>query len=441
MEWEDDAVGLNLSTQKINDEVPKSCGYLRWKATNHLHAGNSQENRDDRQLSGLKILMHESIQRTTHRPALSSNSSASLSFPDYTVGLICALPIERAAAEGMLDEIHKSPPHQRLSHDDNHYTFGQIGPQNVVVACLPKGMTGTISAAKVANQMLSSFENMKLRLLLGVGGGVPGKGADIRLGDVVVSKPTATYGGVIQYDMGRMVGEGRLELTGMLNRPPDVLLSAVSGLQAKHIREGPKLSNHLRVMIDRYPSLARQYSCPGIDHDSFYDAGYEHEAGNLDCEACDPAKLVVRELRSSEEPDIHYGLIATGNQVMKNGATRDRLGNELGVLCFEMEAAGLMDNFPCLVIRGICDYADSHKNKRWQGYAAATAAAYAKELLLSIMPGYHSDTREVFETNEGSGEPNFLLSPMRVVLRECTGASMHKRLEDDRIGCIMRATF
>jgi hypothetical protein len=58
---------------------------------------------------------------------------------------------------------------------------------------------------------------------------------------------------------------------------------------------------------------------------------------------------------------------------------------DLGILCVEMEAAGLMDEFPCLVIRGICDYADSHKNKRWQPYAAATAAAYAKELL-SIIP-------------------------------------------------------
>lgn len=54
-------------------------------------------------------------------------------------------------------------------------------------------------------------------------------------------------------------------------------------------------------------------------------------------------------------------------------------------MCFEMEAAGLMNNFPCLVIRGICDYADSHKNKKWQIYAAATAAACAKEIL-SVIP-------------------------------------------------------
>ncbi|CEO59881.1 Putative WD domain-containing protein [Penicillium brasilianum] len=49
-----------------------------------------------------------------------------------------------------------------------------------------------------------------------------------------------------------------------------------------------------------------------------------------------------------------------------------------------MEAAGLLNNFPCSVIRGICDYADSHKNKEWQGYAAAVAAAYAKELPLVV---------------------------------------------------------
>jgi nucleoside phosphorylase len=83
---------------------------------------------------------------------------------------------------------------------------------------------------------------------------------------------------------------------------------------------------------------------------------------------------------------IYYGTIASGNQVIKDGVTRDRLSLELGgVLCYEMEAAGLMNHFPCLVIRGICDYADSHKNKGWQPYAAATAAACAKEVL-SVIP-------------------------------------------------------
>lgn len=83
---------------------------------------------------------------------------------------------------------------------------------------------------------------------------------------------------------------------------------------------------------------------------------------------------------------MHYGLIASENQVMRHGATRVRLGKELDVLCFEMEAAGLIDNFPCLVIRSVCDYADSHKNHRWQAYVAAIAAAYTKEPL-NVIPG------------------------------------------------------
>ena len=102
-----------------------------------------------------------------------------------------------------------------------------------------------------------------------------------------------------------------------------------------------------------------------------------------------PAKVFGLGLNRSEmedNPAIHYGLIASGNLLMKDALTRDTLAKEKDVLCFEMEAAGLMNHFPCLVIRGICDYADSHKNKKWQPYAAATAAAYMKELLSVIPP-------------------------------------------------------
>lgn len=60
-------------------------------------------------------------------------------------------------------------------------------------------------------------------------------------------------------------------------------------------------------------------------------------------------------------------------------------GRTLGLLYAEMGAAGLMAKFSCLAIRGICDYADSYKNRRWLSYAAATAATYAKELS-SVIP-------------------------------------------------------
>ncbi|KAF7503410.1 hypothetical protein GJ744_003893 [Endocarpon pusillum] len=352
-------------------------------------------------------LMGESSQLASVRASSSSTNSTTLNHRDYTVGLICAISPERVAAEGMLDALHEPPPLQQVPYDRNNYTFGKIGVHNVVIACLPDGVTGTISAAWVASWMLSSFEGMELRLLMGIAGGVPSKNTDIRLGDVVVSKPTATFGGVIQYDLGKTVEGNQFLRTGMLNRPPDVLLNAVSGLQAKHIREGDRLSEHLTDMMDRYPRVIDNYSHPGTEHDSLYDAEYDHITGHVECGECDAGKLVNRAPRRSEDPEIHYGLIATGNLVMRHGATRDRLGRELGVLCFEMEAAGLMNNFPCLVIRGICDYADSHKNKRWQGYAAATAAAYVRELLLYI-PGQNAGSRTAtaLESPEGSAPPN-----------------------------------
>ena len=303
---------------------------------------------------------------------------------DYTVGWISALPTEAAAAVGMLDERHSTLPSR--PQDNNNYTFGRVGVHNVVIACLPSGVTGTISAAKVATQMLSTFTGLRFGLMVGIGGGIPSEEHDIRLGDVVVSKPTGTFGGVIQYDFGKTIQEGKFIRTGSLNKPPDVLLTALANIEAKHMMEGHELEKYLSEMVKKYPMMGNKFTHPGIQHDFLYEAVFDHPQGLATCSQCDVSKLRTRKTRSSEDPVVHYGLIASGDQVMRHGVTRDRLGQELDVLCFEMEAAGLMDSFPCLVIRGICDYADSHKNKHWQPYAAATAAAYAKELL-NIIPG------------------------------------------------------
>lgn len=303
---------------------------------------------------------------------------------DYTVGWICALPTELAAAQAMLDGRHE--PLEQDPYDHNTYILGRIGVHNVVLACLPFGVTGTISAARVATQMLFSFKSLRFGLMAGIGGGVPSDEHDIRLGDIVVSKPAGTSGGVIQYDFGKTIQEGRFIQTGSLNRPPDVLLTALAALQAKHLMEGHKFSDYLLQMATRYPNMRAEFAHPGAQHDWLYESEYDHLEGNITCSQCVSGRLVKRDPRPSALPAVHYGLIASGDQVMRHGTTRDRLREELDVLCFEMEAAGLIDEFPCLVIRGICDYADSHKNERWQGYAAATAAAFTKELLC-LIPG------------------------------------------------------
>ena len=299
---------------------------------------------------------------------------------DYTVGVITALPLELTAVRACLDEAHARPQFQDSS-DSNVYRLGQIGAHKVVLACLPSGVYGTTSAAVVATQMLSSFPSIKIGLMVGIGGGAPSRHHDIRMGDVVVSHPAGRFNGVVQYDLGKQTNTG-FEMTGSLNKPPPSLLNAVSSLKSDTMMGQDEISSHLAAIVTRYPLLKEDFSHQGVEFDVLYSQSDVHISGDS-CDGCN-FPPVRRPHRSHTRPQVHYGTIASGNSLMRDASTRDELSTKHEILCFEMEAAGMMDNFPCLVIRGICDYSDSHKNKRWQKYAAAVAAAYAKSLLMLL---------------------------------------------------------
>ncbi|RHZ56270.1 uncharacterized protein CDV56_104947 [Aspergillus thermomutatus] len=314
-----------------------------------------------------------------------------LSREDYTVGWISALSLELAAAEAMLDETHGDAG--KLETDNNTYIFGTMAGHNCVIACLPAGEYGHIPATIVASQMRSSFPSVRFWLLVGVGGGAPTEKADIRLGDVVVSTPIKQSPGVIQYDYGKTVGDGIFERMGVLDKPPPLLLTAVSKLQAQHRTEaGSRILALIDEMTSKHPEMRLRYGPRDSGSDVLFEADYDHEEGDS-CHNCDRSFAVTRPARQACAPVVHYGTIGSANQVMRHATVRDRFARYLGILCFEMEAAGLVDNFPCLTIRGICDYADSHKNKEWQEFAAATAAAYAKELLGVIPPTSLSESQ------------------------------------------------
>ncbi|RFU76641.1 hypothetical protein TARUN_5581 [Trichoderma arundinaceum] len=336
-------------------------------------------------------------------------ASEKRSHGDYGVGWICALPKEQTAATAMLDQRHPDLP--KPLNDTNTYTLGSIGPHNVVIACLPKGQYGTNSAANVAALMVRTYPSIKIGLMVGIGGGVPPK---VRLGDVVVSTPGGQYPGVVQWDLGKATEGGAFERTGALSNPPGSLLTALAKLETEHAMTGSRIPDLLEELKQKYPKLVKKYLKSDSFQDVLFRPDYAHvdeapmdtqgptggmvefsdededeegseEEGGESCQFCDKNYIVKRKRRSRR---VHYGLIASGNKVIKDALYRDKLNSALGgdVLCFEMEAAGLMNNFPCLVIRGICDYCDSHKNKAWQEYAAAVAAAFAKELLGCVQP-------------------------------------------------------
>ncbi|EAQ93238.1 hypothetical protein CHGG_01473 [Chaetomium globosum CBS 148.51] len=335
-------------------------------------------------------------------------SHNALDSPDYYgVAWIAALPIERAAAKAMLDEEH-APPTGFVRHqtDANVYTWGRVGEHNIVIASLAAGVYGTTSAATTASSLLASLPSIRVGLLVGIGGGIarPDEDYDIRLGDVVVSQPDGTTGGVYQYDLIKAKSGDRRERKGFLRPPPTVLLNALASIQADHESTDSKVPNFLQQMLKKNPKMNRRskqspgYIHQGTDNDRLFQSSCDHVPGP-DCRGCDTADEVKRDARDTTDPEIHYGTIASGNSLVKDAATRDRIVADVGVncICFEMEAAGLMNHFPCLVIRGICDYADSHKNDRWQRYASATAAAYAKELLAYVPVAEVHETKRALE--------------------------------------------
>lgn len=328
----------------------------------------------------------------------------------YTVAWIAALPIERAAAKAMLDEEHAAPTgFARHQTDANVYTWGRVGEHNIVIASLAAGVYGTTSAATTASHLLASLPSIRLGLLVGIGGGIPrpDEGHDIRLGDVVVSQPDATTGGVCQYDLFKAKSGGKRERKGFLGRPPTVLLNALASIQAEHELDDSRVPSLLQEMLGKHPKLGKKskqnpgFVHQGVDNDRLFKASCDHVPGP-DCRGCGTEDEVQRDPRDTTDPEIHYGTIASGNTLVKDAAARDLILADVGddCLCVEMEAAGLMNHFPCLVIRGICDYADSHKNDRWQRYAAATAAAYAKELLAYVPAAEVQETKRALEVLE-----------------------------------------
>ncbi|KAF5638856.1 ankyrin protein [Fusarium sp. NRRL 25303] len=282
----------------------------------------------------------------------------------------------------MLD--HQHPALSKPRMDINLYTLGSIGPHNIAITCLPKGMIGNVPAATVASHLVTTFPSIKVGLMVGIGGGVPSN--KIRLGDVVVGTSSGDYPGVVKWDAGKS------------------LLTALTQLETQHNLVGSKIPEYLEALKEKWPRLAATSLRSESLKDKLFKSSYDHldnTTSNTDdedldgdededeeqgsCRLCDRSMIVKR---MDREMRIFFGLIASGDKLIKDAASRNKLNKDLGgqVLCIEMEAAGLVNHFPCLVIRGICDYADSHKNKDWQEHAAIVAAAFAKELLQYVQP-------------------------------------------------------
>jgi nucleoside phosphorylase len=338
---------------------------------------------------------------------------------DFEIAIVCALPREYDAVSLIFDEFWDKYGDQygRAIGDLNNYKTGRIGKYNVVLALLSH--MGKVNAASAAAGVRSSYGGIRLALLVGICGGAPraggGKGKEILLGDVVISNS------VVQSDFGRQYSDKFVRkntLEDNLSKPnKDVRNFLVLFETQVNLRELEQRASHFLQQIQASAVRGKwkvQYEYPGVAADKLFKWDYHHKHhGTPQCDCavspdstcelakksscddlgCNDQHLVQRarleaklqlgqdKEQDVQEPAIHVGSVASADRVMKSGSDRDRVAKEEGVIAFEMEGAGVWEELPCIIVKGVCDYSDSHKNKNWQDFAAATAAAASKALL------------------------------------------------------------
>ena len=343
----------------------------------------------------------------------------------FEIAVICAMGIEFDAAEAMLDQNWEDNDqvYGVAEGDRNAYKMGRIGNFNVVLVPLP-GM-GKMNALSAGANLRLSFRNISLCLVVGICGGIPFRRPDIKtgqvteiiLGDVIIS--TA----VVQHDFGRRRQDKfarKDTLQDNLPRAPDVIRSFLGVMKTTRSlrRLEQQVLEHFASLLDQEGFEKLEY--PGADKDILYEPTYRHKHQDrhascicakcdkrddavcsfaseptstcVDLE-CDASKQIPRVRLLPEnnpsKPRVHFGAVASGDSIMQSAYHRDEIFSEEQeeIIAFEMEGAGVWNNtYPTIVIKGVSDYSDSHKNYDWQSYAAATAASGMKALIKTWRP-------------------------------------------------------
>ncbi|KAL8386828.1 hypothetical protein RB595_010358 [Gaeumannomyces hyphopodioides] len=327
----------------------------------------------------------------------------------FHLAIICAFPFESDAIELLFDEIYEERYGQETG-DINTYTTGRIGNHAVVLLLFSSmGM----KASAVAASLQLSYTNIKLALIVGICGGLPQiRGRDTFLGDVIVSKS------IVNHDFGwRYPDEFEIRSTEdtleQANNNIRGLLKLLEG-EDELERLQKKAKANLVTLQAAAADRGTSYSPPPDAADTLFPAEHGHIHHKEDCDDCDAdpprfckrafqlscdevgcetGRYAPRQNRQQERPvelvpQVFMGRVACSDAIIRSGKHRDAVARERDVIAFEMEGAGGWKEVPCILVKGICDYADGHKNKQWRNFAAATAASVAAAILdRHEMPG------------------------------------------------------
>lgn len=370
---------------------------------------------------------------------------------EFHVGIVCTLDIEKQAIDKFFDEIYNAADYGKLGGDANYYKVGRIGRHNVVLVKLSG--KGTQYSARSVTDLSQSYPDIKAYLLVGICAGVPFRGrgrtqeTETILGDVIIGDS------IVQTDYGKQYSEDyqrRTDRREVLGNPPLDIRNMLSHLKSEPEPLLNKMMSNLRMLQAQDQG---KWNYKGVSEDRLFETSFRHRhyTKDITCECincktkddsiCHAAlrdsctttgcadnynRLISRirlgtvtlNDRLTPNPLIHFGTVASANTVLKSGDHRDRIVQkereqcEEDIIAFEMEGAGMWDSRPCVIIKGVSDYADSHKNDIWHAYAAATAASCTKaflELWIPSDPPVTPPTLHGRRSLEGNGRKGHLI--------------------------------
>lgn len=330
-------------------------------------------------------------------PSTQSSTSAST----INLAILTALPCEFSAALRQLDEYDAD--RKRLSDaiaincKSEFFVFvqGRIWGQPLLLVRLVN--PGVVDATGTAHHIVENYRDIKLIIVVGVCAGVakPPHGADLFIGDVVIGNAVLSYADGLHWHPDKVAPRNN-QLQRLASRKVRSLLGLLEdGLLRSQFED------ELNRRKSRPPDLERLFP-PDYHHvhrrssrlacTCNPDTGEACEAalqGSCSAVGCEDSMRVDRTTPDDGRIHVRIGPYASAPIVMRNPAIRDQMAERFGILAFEMELAGLWAfETPVVPIKGVCDFADSHKNKEWQGFAADTAACAMREFIRSYLgPG------------------------------------------------------
>lgn len=314
---------------------------------------------------------------------------------DYTIVWFAPQLVEAVAAVRMFDKLHDGHFAVRPG-DDYLYTPGELNGHNIIIATFPANHDyGLGSAAALASQVKKTFRNIWFGLLVGVAAGLPRHDRDIRLGDVLVGLGLGEDSGIVNYGLGKETEQGsQLIRQGRQPRTETIIRSAIGQIQLRSYLQGNTFLRYYDEVEEvEYDDFT--FSDPGPEKDTLYEVVTSGDIREN--------RPIIRPPRTqSKRTRVWYGSIGSSDRLVKNAQKRDELRDSFNLIGLDMEGAGIMNIIPVGVIRGVCSYGDEQETEEWVAYAAAMAAAYAKQILHTISPATKGSKGK---TREGQAEP------------------------------------